>query len=243
MLVLKSFNRNVKFTTTLFSDLIKGICHCFYSLKITVCWCPSRAHLQKVGPRIKKEETQIKGMKEDRQKVKEESGRMMTPLSTSFEEAMTLLPPPTRKTVLRPHTNWEWQKIPVPVPGSPVFICFHTNKPGSGSSSPHAARSEQLSLLDYWQQWCGAISSLSHHRGKDHSHRLLSVSLPAAGILKGIPSEASLFIRLTEGAWVVVLVWDGPSVCVGAGFRCRESSLRKEWRLFSNTAGAEVDRE
>lgn len=123
---------------------------------------------------------------------------------------------------------------------SPVFICFHTNKPGSGNSSPHAARSEQLSRLDYWQQWCGAISSLSHHRGKDHSHRLLSISL-------FLPISPLSPCRLTGNPFwmilVVVLVWDGVSVCVGAGFRCRESSVRTEWRLFSDAAGAEVDRE
>lgn len=187
--------------------------------------------------------------KTDREKRREWENDDFSP-HPLWSEAVTLLPPPTWQTVLRPHTNWEWQKIRVPARGSPVFICFHTNKPGSGSSSPHAARSEQLSPLDYWQQWCGAISSLSHHRGKDHSHRLLSISLflpisplPAAAVLQGIPSKASLFIRLTQGAWVVVSVWDGASVCVGAGFRCRESSLRTEWRLFSNTAGAEVDRE
>lgn len=32
-------------------------------------------------------------------------------------------------------------------------------------------------------------------------------------------------------------------MCVGAGFRFTESSLRTERRLFSNAAGAEVDRE
>lgn len=106
---------------------------------------------------------------------------MTTPLTTSFvvrgrdsapTSHMEDHPPAT-------HTLRVTENL-LPVQGSPVFICFHTNKPCSGNSSPHAARSEQLSPLDYWQQWCGAISSLSHHRGKDHSDRPLSINFPSA---------------------------------------------------------------
>lgn len=42
-------------------------------------------------------------------------------------------------------THAQWQKFPVPVRGSPVFVCSHTYKPASESSSPHAAPCEQLS--------------------------------------------------------------------------------------------------
>lgn len=42
-------------------------------------------------------------------------------------------------------THTQWQKFPVPVRGSPVFVCSHTYKPASESSSPHAAPCEQLS--------------------------------------------------------------------------------------------------
>lgn len=141
-----------------------------------------------------------------------------------------MLPPPTWKIILG-HTHSEWQKIPVPVRGSLVLICFHTNKPVSGSSSPHAARSEQLSPLDYWQQWCGAISSLSHHRGKrslimatQHLSLPSHQPSPRCRRLQGIPSEASLFIRLTWGAWVVVLVWY-LAVCVWVLVSAVESHL------------------
>lgn len=60
--------------------------------------------------------------------------------------AMTPLPPPTWNIVYGPHTNshTQWQNTPVPVPGPPVFICFHTYKTISGSSSPHVAPAEQL---------------------------------------------------------------------------------------------------
>lgn len=73
--------------------------------------------------------------------------RMISPLFTSSAaRGPWLLPPPTWKIVYRPHANskTQWQKIPVPVPASAVFICFHTYKTISGSSSPHVAPAEQL---------------------------------------------------------------------------------------------------
>lgn len=81
-------------------------------------------------------------------KSEREDERMMSPLSTSSVSrgAVTLLPPPTWNILSRPHTNshTQWQKIPVPVAVPPVFICFHTYKTISGSSSPHVAPAEQL---------------------------------------------------------------------------------------------------
>lgn len=71
----------------------------------------------------------------------------MSPPSTSWGQgAVTFLPPPTWNILSRPHTNshTRWQKIPVPVPVPPVFICFHTYKTISGSCSPHVAPAEQL---------------------------------------------------------------------------------------------------
>lgn len=119
-----------------------------------------------------------------------------------------------------------------------MFICLDTNKPGSGFSSPRAAGSEQLSQLCYWQRWCGAISSRPHHRGKDHCRRLLNIALflpvgplAAPTVFQGIPSD---LMGLRHGF---------VCVSVGAGFRCRESSLGTDRGLFSNAAGAAVDGE
>ena len=177
-------------------------------------------------------------------------GRMMTPLSTSFVVRSCDSAPTShmedhpQATHTHTHTHTHTLRVtenPVPVRGSTVFICFHTNKPRSGSSPPHAGHSEQLSR---WITGRGGVEQFPVQPTTEEkiTHIGYSASpFPSAPLLQGIPSEA--FIRLTQGVWVVVSVWDGASACVGAGFRCRESSLRTEWRLFSDAAGAAVDRE
>ena len=183
-----------------------------------------------------------KGRKTNRRgRGREEENEWPHPL---WSEAVTPLPPPTQGSSTG-HTHWGCQNVPVPVHKALLCLFVPTPvKPGSGSCSPHAARSQQLSLLDYWQQRCGAISSLSHHRGKDHSHthRLLSLSPTPLCCVSSRLSPACSSHSLTHGAGVVVLVWVGLCVCVcvclcvcvcgGAGFRCTESSLQNRRWLF-----------
>ena len=115
--------------------------------------------------------------------------------------AVTLLPPPTWKIILRPHTHTHAHthththtlrvtENPIPVRGSTVFICFHTNKPRSGGSSPHAGHSEQLSR---WITGSGGVEQFPVRPTTEEkiTHIGYSASpFPSAPLLQGIPSEA-----------------------------------------------------
>lgn len=129
--------------------------------------------------------------------------------------AMTLLPPPTWNIVHRPHTNskTQWQKILVPAPGSAVFICFHTYKTISGSSSPHVAPAEQLRC---WITGSASAESFPVCSTTEEkiTHSIISSNFPKVftmlPFLQAIQCEAVLPRKAH--------VWIRMCVCVGAGF-------------------------
>lgn len=106
-------------------------------------------------------------------------------------DAVTVLPPPTWKIILVPHTHTLSSMYL-----NEALLCLFVStpiNPALTAPQPHATHSQQLSLQDYWQYWCGAVSSLPRHRGKDHSHWLRSVSL-------FLPTSPSPVMRLTQAA-------------------------------------------
>lgn len=130
-------------------------------------------------------------------------------------------------------------------------VYFHTNKTSSGRlATCNPLWTAELAGLLAAAMWSD-FQSVPPQRKKDHSQQPFSISLllllptsplPAIAVLQGIPSEASLFIRLTASKFELHLCFE--MGCVGAGFRWRESSsLRTEWRLFSGAAGVDLDRE
>lgn len=129
--------------------------------------------------------------------------------------AVTMLPPPTWNILSRPHTNshTQWQKIPVPVPVPPVFICFHTYKTISGSSSPHVAPAEQLRCRITGVNSAESFPVCSSTEEKI-THTIISSTFPKVfTMLPFLQGKAEQGGTPTEE-----LLCEFGCLCVGAGF-------------------------